>query len=216
MNKALGETLLHRAARLGRKDIVIDCLHNATCDLNGKDNAGYTPLHEACTRGHVKIARILLQYGANVNQAAPGGISSLHEAVENDHIEVCRLLLAYGADPSVATYAGLTPLKLARTNKMIAFLKGVLADITGDCGAAIETKQPPPPAPLAWKFSGNKRAKMSGCDVFAGVPSDRELDENIVLYVSECDALFDDNLKLDEPDVRAQLDIECFRFTYVQ
>lgn len=39
-----------------------------------KDNAGYTPLHEACARGHLSIAKLLLLYGANVSESAQGGI----------------------------------------------------------------------------------------------------------------------------------------------
>lgn len=39
-----------------------------------KDNAGYTPLHEASARGHLSIAKLLLLYGANVSESAQGGI----------------------------------------------------------------------------------------------------------------------------------------------
>jgi ankyrin repeat protein len=38
-----------------------------------KDNAGYTPLHEACVQGEVEGARLVLMYGADVN--ACGGMS---------------------------------------------------------------------------------------------------------------------------------------------
>lgn len=44
------------------------------CPASPKDNAGYTPLHEACSRGHLSIARLLLMYGANVSESAQGGI----------------------------------------------------------------------------------------------------------------------------------------------
>ena len=94
-----------------------------------KDNAGYTPLHEACSKGHLDIARLLLQYGANHSETAHSGIRPLHEAVENGNIEIVRLLLSYGADPGLATYSGQTPLMIAEENKtMIEILKITLDD----------------------------------------------------------------------------------------
>ncbi|XP_045493791.1 uncharacterized protein LOC123692976 [Colias croceus] len=113
INKSIGETHLHRAARLGFTDCVAYCLEKMESDPSAKDNAGFTPLHVAAARGHVRIARLLLQYGANVSAAAQGGIRPLHEACENSHIEVIRLLLSYGADPILGTYAGQMPEELA-------------------------------------------------------------------------------------------------------
>lgn len=109
-----------------------------------KDNAGYTPLHEACSKGHLDIARLLLQYGANHSETAHSGIRPLHEAVENGNIEIVRLLLSYGADPGLATYSGQTPLMIAEENKtMIEFLKSYLKDI----GDTASFKVP-------WRFPG--------------------------------------------------------------
>ncbi|KAI1307247.1 BCL-6 corepressor [Halotydeus destructor] len=209
-NKALGETLLHRAARQGYHDVVMSCLGNNNGglvggDINVRDNAGYTPLHECCMRGHLEIARCLLEHGANVNVSAAGGIRPLHDAVESDHVQVARLLLAYGADPTIATYSGLTPLKLARSNCMKQFLRGLLVDITGnepeDDGkqskkAMANNKQRPPLLP--WKFSSpslhiisKDDEPVSGFDVLAGVPTDgdEEDSDHCLLQVSE-DASF--------------------------
>ena len=35
--------------------------------MNARDNAGFSPLHESCATGHIKIAKLLLAYGADVN-----------------------------------------------------------------------------------------------------------------------------------------------------
>ena len=42
--------------------------------VSARDNAGYTPLHVACSKGRLAVARILLQYGADESCSANGGI----------------------------------------------------------------------------------------------------------------------------------------------
>lgn len=106
LNKGVGESVLHKATRMNLLDVVAYCLIRLDMAPDQKDNAGYTPLHEACSRGHLDIARLLLQHGANPSETSPSGIRPLHDAVENGDMEIVRLLLAYGADPQLATYAG--------------------------------------------------------------------------------------------------------------
>ncbi|XP_022241817.1 uncharacterized protein LOC106459594 isoform X2 [Limulus polyphemus] len=171
VNKALGETILHRAARMGYKEVVLYCLETNYCDVNSRDNASYTPLHESCSRGNLEIASALVQYGGDVNASAAGGIRPLHDAVENDHVEIVRLLLSYGADPTIATYSGLTPLKLAKSSIMAEFLRGFFADTVGETTMNVI---------LPWKFPGSAcclDAEETGYDVWDGLPLDLE-DEN--------------------------------------
>ncbi|KAK5650994.1 hypothetical protein RI129_002023 [Pyrocoelia pectoralis] len=132
MNKGIGETHLHRAARLGYTDITAYCLEKMDSFASPKDNAGYTPLHEACARGHLSIAKLLLLYGANVSESAQGGIRPLHEAAENGFAEIVRLLLSYGADPTLATYSGLKPLSLATEEITVNLLQNHIADVAGE------------------------------------------------------------------------------------
>lgn len=106
LNKGVGESILHKAARLGYIDVVAYCLERLHLDPDQKDNAGYTPLHEACSRGQIAIARVLLSYGANYSETALSGIRPLHEAIDNGNLEIVRMLLSYGADPLLATYSG--------------------------------------------------------------------------------------------------------------
>jgi ankyrin repeat protein len=100
-----------------------------------KDNAGYTPLHEACSRGHLEIARLLLRYGASHAESALSGIRPLHEAIENGHIEMVRLLLSFGADPCLATYSGQMPITMAEDKEMEMFLNSYLIDVGHKDGA---------------------------------------------------------------------------------
>lgn len=59
-----------------KKDVVVAILEREACDVNVRDNAGYTPLHECCIskEGNVEVARKLLEFGADVNATASGGI----------------------------------------------------------------------------------------------------------------------------------------------
>ncbi|XP_030064933.1 BCL-6 corepressor-like protein 1 [Microcaecilia unicolor] len=131
VNKNAGETLLQRAARLGYKDVVLYCLQRDLGDVNHRDNAGYTALHEACSRGWTDILQILLDHGANVNCSAQDGTRPIHDAVVNDNLETVWLLLSYGADPTLATYSGQTALKLASSEVMRGFLSDYLSDLRG-------------------------------------------------------------------------------------
>lgn len=74
LNKGHGETCLHRAARLNYPDVAAYALEHELCPPNTKDNAGYTPLHETCIKGNLEVAKVLLSYGADPSQSAPGGI----------------------------------------------------------------------------------------------------------------------------------------------
>ncbi|CAH0729235.1 unnamed protein product, partial [Brenthis ino] len=159
INKSIGETHLHRAARLGFTDCVAYCLEKMEADPSAKDNAGFTPLHVASAKGHVRIARLLLQYGANVSAAAQGGIRPLHEACESSHVEIIRLLLAYGADPLLGTYAGQTPEELAE-GVAAKLLRLYICDVQG---RAVEPWRFPPPAEVI------DREEL-GCDPLSSPP----------------------------------------------
>ncbi|XP_063994123.1 mucin-12 [Diachasmimorpha longicaudata] len=141
IKKGVGETVLHRAARLGYTDVAAYCLEKLNSPPSPKDNAGYTPLHEACSRGHLQIAKLLLSYGANVSESANGGIRPLHEAAENGATELVRLLLSYGADPVLATYSGQTPLMLAVDTDAYSIIEQHLDDVQGRSS-------------IPWSFSG--------------------------------------------------------------
>lgn len=160
VNKGLGETVLHKAARLQYHDVVVYCAESPDFDINVRDNAGYTPLHEACNRGHLDIAQVLCAHGAHVNAPGYKGMRPLHEAVENGHGELARLLLAYGADPALTTYAGQTCLALCADAQTLELMEGYLADLKGWSGTM-------------WHFTGPARLfdpEEQGCDVFRNIP----------------------------------------------
>ena len=78
--------------------------------------AGNSPLHYACTQGHVQICKLLINRGADVDGHNPHGLTALHAAlhaaVSFQNLEVCELLLDLGCDAE-AKSGGETPLHLA-------------------------------------------------------------------------------------------------------
>lgn len=159
------------------QDVVRSCLQSGICDVNVRDNAGYTPLHECVTRGHLDIARMLLMHGADPEASAAGGIKPIHDAVECDHIEVTRLLLSFGADPTISTYGGMTTLKLSHSKSMTQLLRGYLADLNGEAGRE----------DFRWKFSSTRTSsKRQGFNIFAsGAPETETPSSNRVEVLIE-------------------------------
>lgn len=69
--------------------------------MNVRDTAGWTPLHEACNFGCIKVVKELLDKGARVNDRGGSecdGITPLHDALGNGHFDVADILLENGAD----------------------------------------------------------------------------------------------------------------------
>eukprot|EP01138_Halocafeteria_seosinensis_P000729 gb/GECG01000746.1/.p1 GENE.gb/GECG01000746.1/~~gb/GECG01000746.1/.p1 ORF type:complete len:446 (+),score=57.30 gb/GECG01000746.1/:1-1338(+) len=83
-------------------------------DVHTPDD-GYTPLHEACSRGHKEIVELLIsEYNASPELANNEGITALHCAIIGRHASVGDLLLnTYRVSPNVQTKEGYTPLHYA-------------------------------------------------------------------------------------------------------
>ncbi|KAJ7373436.1 BCL-6 corepressor-like protein 1 [Desmophyllum pertusum] len=175
VNRNTGETILHKAARLGYHETVHHHIYQGI-NPNAKDNAGWTPLHEACSRGKVDVVKVLAKYGADVNAFSNDGIRPIHDAAEGGHVDVLRVLLSYGADPLLATYSGHTALDCAKEPNTRAFLEGFLEDLdlTNSTLSGNETEG-------CWEFSGSCSLLDASSDqtsgIFEGVPKDEILVE---------------------------------------
>lgn len=53
--------------------------------------------HEACNRGFVAVATMLLDYGATVDMPGDDNETPLHDAVCNGRVECAKLLVLRGA-----------------------------------------------------------------------------------------------------------------------
>ena len=55
--------------------------------------SGLVALHNACSYGHLEVAELLIQHGANVNAVDVWKYTPLHEAASKGKYDICRLLL---------------------------------------------------------------------------------------------------------------------------
>jgi len=77
-----------------------------------------TLLHFASTYGHEEAMKVLIEYGAGVNEMHHSGNYPLHFAVKNNHVGAVDLLLKKGATFNLLNYEGDSPLDLVNNQQM--------------------------------------------------------------------------------------------------
>ncbi|MFP4026211.1 MAG: ankyrin repeat domain-containing protein [Candidatus Brocadiia bacterium] len=91
-----GYTALHNAAFAGMPKVVMALVRHKAA-LNAKAGRE-TPLHLAAREGHVDVARILLENGADANGGSGGFGTPMSLASMGGHEEIVELLKEYGAE----------------------------------------------------------------------------------------------------------------------
>ncbi|NLI78371.1 MAG: hypothetical protein GX442_18280 [Candidatus Riflebacteria bacterium] len=128
------ETLLHFAAKGGMPAIVAELL-NRGAKPDQPDFYGWTPLHEACQRGHQDAVSLFLQVKPKLNVTTRKNHDSpLFLAAVNGHAGIVELLLKAGANAEVRNEQGDAPLHgavRARHVKVMEILLDHGADIDG-------------------------------------------------------------------------------------
>jgi hypothetical protein len=95
-------------------------------DPNIRFDRGYgeeTALQQACNRGSLGCAEVLLDAGAEVNATGRRGYTALHTACDSTNLTTVELLLARGATIEAETEDGKTPYALASSAPIRALLK---------------------------------------------------------------------------------------------
>jgi hypothetical protein len=158
-----GETVLHKAARLGYPDVAEEKIRQGA-DIHVRDNAGWSALHEACSYSQYDVAEVLLKYGADPNCVSESGIRPLHDAVEKNNVDIIRLLLSYGSDPNIASYNGLLPIDCTNNTRVKKLIQGYCADMMASEGHQCEKEN-------GWSFGGScDLLDADNMDIFENLP----------------------------------------------
>ncbi|MDH4161857.1 MAG: ankyrin repeat domain-containing protein [Nitrospirota bacterium] len=104
--------LLQKAVLTGQEDRVVALLKQDV-DVNERAEAGWTPLLHAAAQGYPRIARLLLDAGANTDIGNLHGITPLMYSARYGNVDVCRILLEYGANPDLQDVYGWTALMVS-------------------------------------------------------------------------------------------------------
>ena len=113
------------AAALGRTPRLRVLLEEDPALVNAFGDDGFHPLGLACFFGHVGAARLLIEYGADVNALSRNEhiqTAALHAACaaqgvdEATRYELVKLALEHGADPNLPQGGGFRPIDAARQN----------------------------------------------------------------------------------------------------
>jgi len=110
ISNKFGETPLMIASIDGNLPVVKTLVSSRKAML---DHIGWTPLHYACSRGHLEVAQFLLANGAIVDSMSPGNTTPLMMAVQSGNEQLVKLLLDKGADIKVRNTNGLTAIDIA-------------------------------------------------------------------------------------------------------
>lgn len=104
---------LFKASSAGDAAAVRAMLAQDRALVGARDALGSTPLHRAAWKGHLEVARALLDHGANPNaqdQNEHYGGTPLHAAAHGNQPALVALLIERGADVGARSLNGRTPL----------------------------------------------------------------------------------------------------------
>ena len=109
-----GFQALGLACYFGHFDVA-EYLIRAGAPINSvsRNELNAAPIQSAAAAGHVKIAELLLQHGADPNIREQGGYTPLHAAAQNGDLDMINTLLHGGADLVAKSDDGRIPLDLA-------------------------------------------------------------------------------------------------------
>jgi ankyrin repeat protein len=117
-----GETPLMMASINGDLPLVKTLVSKKRAQL---DHIGWTPLHYACSKGHLEIAQYLIANGAMVDSISLGGTTPLMMAVQSGNEYLVKLLLDKGANLQLRNGLGYSAIDIAVIYNQPAMSQGL-------------------------------------------------------------------------------------------
>ncbi|KAK1705025.1 hypothetical protein CaCOL14_012346 [Colletotrichum acutatum] len=117
---------IHYAARFGLTRITSYLIHDRKYPVNAKTPFGRTALEIAGTAGNLRVAKVLLDAGADTSIRNENGSTPLIEVALQGVLSVAELLLENGADISAANDEGFTSLASACIREHVPVVKLLL------------------------------------------------------------------------------------------
>ncbi len=99
----------------------------SNAEVNSRDQAGATSLHDAALSGSANIVDILLSSHADVNARNSDGDTPLLLSEEDDHANIAQLLVAHGGDVNLRDNKGDDVLHWAARDGRLEFTQLLLA-----------------------------------------------------------------------------------------
>ena len=152
-------TLLMDLVEAIRKDdrvYIQEALDNGL-DLSAFIGIGHPPLCKAASLGRDKVCEMLLQAGADPNQAGAGQSRPIHLAVVNAHPKVVRMLAKRGANLEATNALGFTALGTAIFHKLPRMVS-ILIEFGASVNGANDNAWPP--LRQAASLTGKKAAEI--------------------------------------------------------
>jgi len=122
---------IYDASRKGNVEVIKQLAKLNPDTLNKPNKSGYTPLLIAGYRNQLEAVKVLLELGANVNEASEDG-TVLTAACYKSNTELVKILLEHHAAVNVKNNAGTTPLMfalMAENEEIVQILLTNKADI---------------------------------------------------------------------------------------
>jgi uncharacterized protein len=119
---------IHEAAAAGQFDRVKQLIEKDPALAKSLSPDGFPVVALAAAFGHLPVAKLLFEKGADVNAAATNGTgyNALTGAVTSGHMEIVSWLLENGANPNYRYGPGYSPLLAAAANGHLEVVKTLL------------------------------------------------------------------------------------------